>query len=310
MRGQRFEKALVLPPGEFQVQRRGREIPGDGPDLRILRGRFFDAVGHCFAAPARFHAHALVKLRGAFDALRFHQVHQAETAVAHLRGDRGDALRDHVFRDIRAEETQDPPDLGRRVFEIRVVVRDQALRLRNALHHEAVVRFPKAQAELVGKIVPAVQRERNFQRVPQADDHFQIRQELQPERKREAVAGILPSPERTRMKASREGAGLGRERGDVGRVPVRGVIRRVIPRPAQRGEQRVVEFHEFQMLPKALLIVRACRHHLLIAAEEDAALLQDADDHRSARAMHACDADRRGGLRRAGARRGPGRSVR
>ena len=222
---------------------------------------------------------------------------RADSGVAEIHPDRvvpeigPDPGRDRVEPGERAE----PVHLALRVDEEGVVVRDDAALGRDEVEHAGVVPLPEREAERVGVLVPALQRERDLERVAHADDEPEVGLEVEPVGRGEAGARVLEPPALVLAQRGERGGGRVREVGDPGIVDRLGrELRRVVPRSARGLEQLVVARDDRLVLPEPLGIVLGGVDQLLGAAPDQvqAGVVERARDHRRPRPVHAGDGNR------------------
>jgi hypothetical protein len=185
--------------------------------------------------------------------------------------------------------------LAFRVDEEGVVVGDDAALGRDLVEHRGVVALPQGQAQGVGVLIAALERQRHLEWVAHADDEAQVRFEIEPVRGGEARAWVLEAPVVV-FTERRQGGGAGLRHVRHPRVVHRRRRQqgRVVPRASGGLEQRVVAGHDGLVLPEALGVVVRGVDELLGAGpdEVEPRVVEGAGDHRGAGPVHPSDGNR------------------
>lgn len=109
---------------------------------------------------------------------------------------------------LHAQRRHEPVQLRPAVLEVGIEMRDHALLRRGAQEQERVVLPPKLQPEDNRAAAALVERSGHVQRIAQTDERPHVRQKALPEREGDAAAGILETPDRRLIAASRRPSGF------------------------------------------------------------------------------------------------------
>ena len=127
----------------------------------------------------------------------------------------------------------------------------------------------------------------------QADHDFEIRYELLPKRKGQAVAGILPTPVLVRVELLDRMPGADLQRSESRpSFRISGQRDGAVPAAAELVEDLVVHVDEGRVLPVPLGILRGRGDEIRLLAEIHAHDAQELRGHRRARPVHPADRDR------------------
>src|SRR5258708_2304196 len=102
-----------------------------------------------------------------------------------------------------------------------------------------------------------MQRMRDFQRIAQTHDDFEVGHELLPERQGQARAGVFPTPPRLPCKFVEHRLRALAQRAEASLLaPLVRPLRRTIPAATQLQQDLVSQLDEALVLPETILIVR------------------------------------------------------
>ncbi|MDZ7673825.1 MAG: hypothetical protein U5K30_01970 [Acidimicrobiales bacterium] len=103
-------------------------------------------------------------------------------------------LADDGLGRLQARERTQPGELAGRVVEEALVVGDEDSLGRHGVADRRVVALPEVEAERVGVLVPALERQGDLDRMPHTEDEVQVGLEVEPERCGQTEAGVLEAP--------------------------------------------------------------------------------------------------------------------
>ena len=195
-------------------------------------------------------------------------------------------------RRLHSQPGRHSAQLGRPVGEIRVKMRHNPVLRRGVQEQHGTVLPPKSQPGGDGSAAAFIQRRGDVQRIPQADNHLQFRQQLSPEGQGDGITRVFPAPNGRFELRNAFGRLLTRPL-QLGKVlPLVRKRRHQVPGAAKRFKDAIVVIIKPDVFPIAFRVGGAGRHHVRLQAQVHAAKVQQSGNHGRAGTVHAGDANR------------------